>query len=429
MEKKKNIIIISIVAFLLTFLIIQSNKKYTKKIVKKKVEKTDYPRFDIPKKIVKKYSYIVKKGDTIAKILQNFDFDNNYVHKFIEKIKDKYDLKNLRVGAELSLNIKKNKITFFKYQIKRDKFLQAFLNKDKKSYDIEIKTMPYTIKNAVVTGVIENSLFGAILKSGEKPYLADKMAKLYDYDIDFNRDLRKGDSFSLFVEKLYLKGKFRDYGNIQAAIFVNKGKEIKIFRYKDPSNVVSLYHANGKAVKKMFLKCPLPFMRITSRYGMRHHPLLKFSRRHNGIDLGAPRGTKVRSTASGTIVAMGRSRGKGKYIIVRHRNKYRTHYYHLSGFRRGIKKGARVSQGELIAYVGSTGLSTGPHLHYGVEKNRKYINPLSLKSPSIKPLNKEYLEDFNRYRMAMTLLLKPGLALNRGYSWEFPFKKEVFLED
>jgi murein DD-endopeptidase MepM/ murein hydrolase activator NlpD len=149
-------------------------------------------------------------------------------------------------------------------------------------------------------------------------------------------------------------------------------------------------------------------MRITSRYGMRRHPILGFSTRHNGVDLGAPRGTKVKVTASGVVIRAGSSRVKGRYVEVRHPNRYVTQYFHLSGIKRGIRRGVRVIQGELIGYVGSTGRSTGPHLHYGVKKSNRFINPLRLKSPQKKPIAKKYLCDFKKYAQKALDILNNG---------------------
>jgi murein DD-endopeptidase MepM/ murein hydrolase activator NlpD len=155
----------------------------------------------------------------------------------------------------------------------------------------------------------------------------------------------------------------------------------------------------------MFLRCPLPFMRVTSRYGSRRHPLLKFSARHYGVDLAAPVGTKVRVTASGIVKSKGYNSSRGRFITIRHKNQYISHYYHLSRFAKGIRPGIRVEQGQIIGYVGSSGLATGPHLHYGLQKSGRFMNPLSLRSPSKDPVKKVYLEDFKQYAARVSLLL------------------------
>ncbi|UCH96243.1 MAG: M23 family metallopeptidase, partial [Candidatus Aminicenantes bacterium] len=258
----------------------------------------------------------------------------------------------------------------------------------------------------------------------EKPELADMMASLYEYDIDFNRDLREKDSFALLVEKMYLEGRFVRYGYILAAEFTNRGKTIRVVRYTEPEGRTAYFHPDGSSVRKMFLRCPLPFMRVTSRYGRRRHPLLNFSTRHNGVDLAAAPGTKVRATASGIIKKIGYDRSKGRFICIRHNNQYISHYYHLSRTGKGIKPGVRVEQGQIIGCVGSTGWATGSHLHYGIQKNGRFINPLSLKSPSKEPVKKIYLNTFKQYAHRVLLLLS-------GSKWvKIPGSvTETFLKD
>jgi murein DD-endopeptidase MepM/ murein hydrolase activator NlpD len=231
------------------------------------------------------------------------------------------------------------------------------------------------------------------------------MASLFEYDIDFNRDLRVKDSFTLLVEKMYLQGQFVRYGAVLTAQFINDGNTIWVIRFTDPEGKTAYYHPDGRSVRKMFLRCPLPFMRVSSSYGNRRHPLWNFSARHNGVDLAAPIGTKIRATAAGSVIRKGIDGSRGRYICIRHKNNYTSHYYHLSKFAKEIKPGAAVEQGQVIGYVGSSGWSTGPHLHYGMQKSGRFFNPLTLNSPAKEPVKEIYMEDFKEYSYRVSLLL------------------------
>ncbi len=285
----------------------------------------------------------------------------------------------------------------FKYEIDVNQYVEVSRDERNNDFSGKIVTIPYDVKKEIIKGKITYSLFESILECGEKPELADLLASLYEYDVDFNRDIQVGDSFAVIVEKRYLHGQFSSYGNVLASEFVNRGKTIRLLRYTDPESMSAYYHPDGRSVRKMFLRCPLPFMRVTSRYGNRMHPVLGFSAKHNGVDFGAPAGTIIRASAAGIIQQIGHDSTRGRYISIRHPNYYISHYYHLSGVAKDIKTGIKVDQGQLIGYVGSTGLSTGPHLHYSMEKSGRYFNPLRLESPAKEPVKQQYFEDFKHY--------------------------------
>ncbi len=341
----------------------------------------------------------VKRGDTIIDILKREGLAHNTAQKLFTQIKPVYDLRKINAGKKyiLHLTLPNRHLHTFRYQIEPNRYLEVIKDRNGDTFKGKIITVPYVTKKALVKGEITISLFMSILKCGEKPELSDKMADLYEYDIDFNRDLQKGDSFALIVEKKYLGNKFVEYGDILAAEFVNCGKAIRVIRYTDPSGLTAYYHPDGSSVRKMFLRCPLPFMRVTSRYGNRRHPVLGFSSRHMGVDFAAPVGTRVRASASGVILQKGYNRSRGYFIKIRHPNRYVSNYYHLSRFAARIRSGVKVEQGEVIGYVGNTGLSTGPHLHYGLMKNGRFLNPLCLNSPTKNPVKKIYLDAFKKF--------------------------------
>ena len=346
----------------------------------------------------------IQPSQTIMDVLQNNGIDNRTAYRLVDQSKSVYDLKRIIAGNAFSLTLENGVLKTLRYDIDTNSYLQV-IREGGDSFSAEIVNIPYQVKTELITGSIEVSLYQAILSAGEKAELADFFADLYEFDIDFNRDIRKGDSFKILVEKKYLNAKLVTYGPIQAAEFINRGKATVIVRYTDPEGNTSIFHPDGRSVKKMFLRSPLPFLRVTSSFGRRRHPVMGYSSQHQGIDLGAPSGTRVRSTGAGVITAAAYNNIRGRYITIRHPNQYVTHYYHLSRFQGGIRRGKRVNQGETIGYVGSSGRTTGPHLHYGFQRNNRYINPLRLKSPPIRPVQKKYLDHFQLYQQRLQLLI------------------------
>lgn len=359
---------------------------------------------------IRKIENCVRKGDTIINALRREGLDHQAAFKLFSEVKPVYNLKNINAGKPYTLLMRDEQaekdLVGFKYQIDINQHLEVYMDEAAGAYKARIITIPFEERKAIIRGGIEYSLFESIRSMNEKPELADILASLYEYDIDFNRDLREGDHFSVIVEKKYLKGEFVAYGAVLAAEFVNQGKAIQLVRYTDPEGKTAYYHPDGRSARKMFLRCPLPFMRVTSRYGFRKsHPVLGYSTQHRGVDFGAPTGSLVRASSSGVIQASGSDATRGRYILIRHPNQYISHYYHLSGFARGIRTGVRVDQGQEIGYVGSTGLSTGPHLHYGLQKGGLYLNPLNMEAPPKEPVNAAYMKEFKNHVMRHFLLL------------------------
>lgn len=261
-----------------------------------------------------------------------------------------------------------------------------------------------------IEGRLENFLEGAIRRAGGAPQLAYAMSDILQWDLDFNRDLRIGDRFQVLYEEIYLDGESAGIGRILALVYENQGHRHEAFLYGDKD----YYDAQGRPLQKMFLRSPLPFTRITSHFSHRRfHPVLKTHRPHYGVDFGAPRGTPVRVTASGVVTHVGRSGGAGNMVKVRHPNGYLTGYLHLSGYAKGLRTGQRVTQGQLIGYVGSTGWSTAPHLDYRVQKNGRWIDPLKLKAVPANPIADHELADFLARRDLLRSSLENGLMPDR----------------
>jgi murein DD-endopeptidase MepM/ murein hydrolase activator NlpD len=258
-------------------------------------------------------------------------------------------------------------------------------------------------------GVVESSLFGAVEAAGGGAELAVRMAQIYQWDIDFLRDLRKGDRFVVVADRQSVEGEFFGWGTIFAARFVNGKRTLDAVVYPDDNGRLGYYDLEGHPLRKQFLRSPLKFSRVTSRFSKnRYHPVLKRRMPHYGVDYGAPVGTPVRATADGTVTLAGRNGGGGNMLTVRHTNGYETNYLHLSRYGKAVRRGVRVSQGQVIGYVGSTGLSTGPHLDYRVKLNGRWINPLTISSPPVKPLLEERLQRYLAHALAILTLIDGG---------------------
>jgi murein DD-endopeptidase MepM/ murein hydrolase activator NlpD len=255
-------------------------------------------------------------------------------------------------------------------------------------------------------GEVESSLFGAVDSAGGDPELAVQIAQIYQWDIDFLRDIRKGDTFIVVADRQTVDGEFYGWGTVFATRFINDGRTLDAVVYPDDSGRLGYYDLEGQPLRKQFLRSPLKFSRVTSRFSMsRFHPVLRRRMPHYGVDYGAPTGTPVHVTADGTVTLAGRNGGGGNMVTVRHTNGYETNYLHLSRYGKGVRRGTRVSQGQVIGYVGSTGLSTGPHLDYRVTLHGKWINPLAISSPAVKPLSEDRLQRFLAHALAVLSLI------------------------
>ena len=246
-----------------------------------------------------------------------------------------------------------------------------------------------------------------MVEAGAPGMLAYRLGDVLQWDLDFTRDLRVGDAFKIVFERVVIEGRSERIGNVLAVSYTNRGELIEAFRFED----LGYYDADGRPLRKQFLRSPLAFSRVTSRFSSRRfHPVLKVHRPHYGVDYGAPVGTPVRVTANGTVVSAGWSKGGGNVVKVRHPNGFVTSYLHLSKFASIAKRGGRVTQGQVVGFVGSTGLATGPHLDYRVQQSGRYLDPLSLKSEPAPPLG---ADDLVRFELELQEL-RSLLAGDRG---------------
>jgi murein DD-endopeptidase MepM/ murein hydrolase activator NlpD len=282
------------------------------------------------------------------------------------------------------------------------------------SFLVDFVPAVITTEQVALTGTIETSLYDTLNSAGESPALVAELVDVFQWDIDFFA-LRKGDSFSLVVDRRYSDGRLTGYSPIKVAKFSHKGVTHEAFRFDPEGGQGGYYAADGTPMKKQFLRAPLKFSRITSGYTKkRFHPVLKEYRPHYGVDYGAPTGTPVMATADGTVVSASYGKASGNMVRLRHVRKMETYYLHLSRFAKGIKPGVHVRQGQVIGYVGSTGLSTAPHLDYRIKVNGSYINPLSLRSVAPDPLKGDALARFRETRdQLLPLLEQAGTAVAR----------------
>jgi len=343
---------------------------------------------------------VIPARSTLADLLGRRGFSDREIHDLRESAKPVYDLGRIRAGQELRIaSLADGPWQRLEYDIDETRYLVVRNGGD--GVHAEMKYVPIEFRLAFVSGVIEDSLIAALNKAGEQDSLAiDIVERCFGWDVDFNTDVRRGDSFRVFVEKRYLDGKFSGYRDILAAEFVNEGQVFRAFRFTYPdTRVTDYFDENGGSRRKDFLRSPIKFgsPRITSRFSAsRFHPIHKIYRPHYGVDYAAPIGTAVQATADGEVTFSGREAGSGNVVKMRHKNSYQTAYLHLSRFGPGVRRGAVLRGGDIIGYVGSSGDSTGPHLDYRIYYHGSPVNPLGHKFKPADPLRKEFLEDYKK---------------------------------
>ncbi len=271
-----------------------------------------------------------------------------------------------------------------------------------------VEAIEYVTLLSSMTSVINDNLFQAVADAGESPQMALKLAELFGSEINFIRDLQEGDSFSVLVEKRYREGEYKGYGRILAAHFTNKGKTFEAYLFREGSKGASYYNSKGENVRKSLLQAPLAFTRVTSRFTKnRLHPILGYSRPHEGVDYAAPTGTPVKAVGEGVVTARQWAGGSGNQIIIRHGGGLESLYAHLSGYARGLKNGEKVRQGQVIGFVGMTGLATGPHLDFRLRQSGKFVNPAKAINPRGEPVSKGAMKAFEKV-MAVELAALKG---------------------
>ncbi|NOQ17260.1 MAG: peptidoglycan DD-metalloendopeptidase family protein [Methyloprofundus sp.] len=337
----------------------------------------------------------IKSGESISLIFSKNDLSRSDLHKIIHANEIGRQFAEITPGKTLLIgqNIS-GELSHLVYQINLSKEIKATRLEDG-NFKVELIIKETETRIASASGTIESSLFWAGKEAGLSDKLVMQLANIFAWDIDFALNLRTGDQFSLIYEKHFINGKFLNTGEILVAEFINQGDSIKAVRYQDPAGKISYYTPSGDSMRKAFLRTPIDFARISSRFNLRRkHPVLNTIRAHKGVDYAARTGTPIKSTGDGKIIFRGKKGGYGNVVIIKHGQRYSTLYAHLSKFKRGQRTGTRLNQGDIIGYVGRTGLASGPHLHYEFRVNGVHRNPLTVKLPNATPIKKKYKEDF-----------------------------------
>jgi murein DD-endopeptidase MepM/ murein hydrolase activator NlpD len=349
----------------------------------------------------------VKKGDSMALIFRRAGEQASTLHSILASGTPAQQLKHLKVGQTVEFGYDADKqLQQLKFSPKKTQHL--VVSRESGQWQPKLISEQIEIRLQHATGVIKDSLFLSGSRAGLSDNTIMQLAGIFGWDIDFALDIRRGDQFSLIYETRHLDGEKIGDGQIIAAEFINQGKSYQAVRYTDASNDTEYYSPDGRSMRKAFLRTPVKFSRISSRFtNKRWHPVLKRWRSHRGVDYAASRGTPVKATSNGKVAFKGNKGGYGKAIFLQHGKTYTTVYGHLNSYAKGLRKGAKVKQGQIIGYVGSTGLATGPHLHYELRVNGVHRNPLKVKLPKAHPIAKQYLPDFKSE--AQPLLAKLAL--------------------
>ena len=355
----------------------------------------------------KNIDHKISSGETFDKILNNYSIPNEEINQIKKKLNSDYDINNLKPNLEIKITIDQSnnkKITSFLFPVSRTEKIQLTRNLDNNLFEKKIIITNLNKKIVFKEGKITQSLYKTAIDLNVQPNVIIEFARIYGFQVDFQRDIRKNDNFQIMYEVFEDDdGKVFETGNIIFADLKLSGKNNALY-YFEKKGSEGHYDENGKSVEKALMKTPINGARLSSAFGMRKHPIDGFNKMHRGTDFAAPMGTPIMASGSGLITRARWCGGGGNCIKIKHNSTYETIYAHMKNFARGIKEGIRVKQGQIIGYVGSTGKSTGPHLHYEVVVNGKKVNSQKLKLPSGKTLKGKEREIFEVEKIKLDVL-------------------------
>ena len=354
----------------------------------------------------KKYNHKIKSGETFDKILSSYSLDTEEIITIKESVSKKFNINKLNTNQKIEIILDKtnNKIKEFIFQISNTEKIYLSKNSENSKFDEKILSIKLDKKTIYKENIIVQSLYKAATDQSIPPNIIIEFARIYGFQVDFQRDIRKDDKFQIMYEVFIDEhNKMIETGEILYANLKLGGQDNSLY-YFDKENAEGHYDKNGKSVQKALMKTPINGARLSSSFGMRKHPIDGFNKMHRGTDFAAPKGTPIMASGNGIIQKAGWCGGGGNCVKIRHNSTYETIYAHMSKFARGIKKGVRVQQGQTIGYVGSTGKSTGPHLHYEVIVNGKKVNSQKLKLPSGKVLKGKNRELFETNKIKLEVL-------------------------
>ena len=360
-------------------------------------------------------NYEIKSGDSIQRILQKFEIQNNEIQTIINQYKKYSNPNQLLKGNKIDIIIKKNllkkdnSIVKFAVPITKSTTIEITRNESEKITSKKIITKLYK-KRTLAENIIINNLYSSAKKAKINPDTIIEFARIFGFEIDFQRDIRKNDYFKIIYDKYFDEyGELIKSGSILYAHMSVNNQEITLYKFGDDKNY-GYFDVNGKSVEKALMKTPINGARLSSPFGIRKHPILGFNKMHKGTDFAAPLGTPIMASGSGTIVFAKWCGGGGNCIKIKHNSTYETIYAHMKNFAKGMRKGKKVRQGQIIGYVGSTGMSTGPHLHYEVVVNKKRVNSQKLRLPSGKVLKDNERTLFEIHRIKTDVLIAEMIA-------------------
>jgi len=339
----------------------------------------------------------VKRNQTLTDILLPHNATYKQIYDISQASKGIFDIRKIQSGKDYVIYLQPDSVNWVKYFIYQESPIKYYIFDLTDSVKISYGEKEVEVREAEVAGKIHNSLYQTLEEVNASPLLALKLSEVFAWQIDFYA-IQPGDYFKVVYDAKYLDGNFMTVGNIKAAVFNHRGKDFYGFYFEEGKDKIDYFDEEGNSLRKAFLKAPLKFGRISSRYSTRrYHPVLHIYRAHRGIDYAAPTGTPVQSIGDGVVVERGYKRQNGNWIKIKHNGTYSTAYLHLSKFGKGIARGATVRQGQVIGYVGSTGLATGPHLDFRFYINGSPVNFLNQEFPPSKPVDKEYHEAYWKY--------------------------------
>lgn len=338
--------------------------------------------------------FTIQNGDNLSILFKRAGLNDRSIYELFSDAKDAKDLRSIRPGQKMSFLVENGQLQGLNYVI--DELNSLTFTRTSKGFTAKEVALKPDVKFAFRQASIDSSLYMAGKRAGMPSNLTMELANIFGWDIDFALDIKKGDSFKVMYEEQFLDGKRIGTGKIMAAEFTNSGKTFKAVRYTDKQGASNYYTPDGRGMHKAFLRTPIEFARISSHFSLnRKHPVLHVIRAHKGTDYAAARGTPIRATGNGKIAFAGRKGGYGNCIVIQHGQGIETLYGHMHAFAKGMKNGARVSQGDVIGYVGSTGLASGPHLHYEFHVNGQVRNPVTVPLPKSIGIEKTELARFN----------------------------------
>ena len=353
-------------------------------------------KFGIPVDSFEVVESVVERGESFGNILLSYGVDYSVIHKIAVDYKDVFDVRYIRSGRPYSVFCEGHDSTkTARYMVYQPSEIDYYIFDLSDSVAVEEGHKEVTIRVAETSGVISSSLYESLIENGASPQLVVELSTMYAWSIDFFR-IQKGDSYKVIYEQRFIDDTtFVGMGEIIAANFNHGERDFYSFFFEKGDDYWDYFDEKGNTLRKAFLKAPLKFSRISSRYSpKRFHPVLKRYKSHLGTDYAAPRGTPIMATADGKVIAASYTRGNGNYVKIRHNSTYTTQYLHMSKFAKGMKAGKAVKQGDVIGYVGSTGLATGPHVCYRFWVNGTQVDPYRQKLPEADPIKPEYRDEY-----------------------------------